>query len=149
MSSARPLTRRSPASGSRRLVRDDGRLAVVTAVGDDRSNRVLHPVRHPVSAQVVQDNDLGFERSTVGFLVAGAGHFVVAATDTIQKILKIEEGPLEPPRQQPPRKDGDGEMGFSGHAGCPETAGRASDRPGIRGYTILRPVAPFRDRCER
>src|SRR5271165_1561629 len=79
---------------------DDRRLPVITSVGDDRSNRVLHPIRHAVSAQVVEDNNFGVKRGAVGFLVAGSGRFVIAAPDTIEKILKIKEDAFEPPRQQ-------------------------------------------------
>ncbi len=79
------------------------RLAVVVAVGHDGGNSVFHPIRDAVRSQVVQKQNLRFERDSIGFAATGSERFAVACAYTLQQILIIEENAFVPTRKQQPK----------------------------------------------
>ncbi len=71
-----------------------------------------HPFGSAMRAEIVQQQNLGFERGAIGFLVRGAGSRVVTGTNAVQQILVIEEDAFVAAVQQFLHR-GDGQMSLA------------------------------------
>ena len=90
---------------------------MIAAMRNNRCHRVLHPIRHAMRAQVIQQQDFGIQRHAVRFLVRRVGVGIVAGTDTIQKTFVVAESAFEALVDDGAQRS-DSEVGFASAGGA-------------------------------